>query len=206
MKLPFRKSFGFTIIELLVCIVVIGVLIVMSLPRASVELVQGQKTGTLSNARQLHLATQTMALDTFSAGGNGMDWTMQASRGRTTAVPLATYFDALTKNNYLTKSDLDKLLTAPGIGPKGSEPTARNICFKIFQVDGPSPSDQPLFVTANWQSTGLTRDDPYGKTGFVVFAKGGSGGIYKRPSDVTNPNIFPTGSKDGHPYSYLTLE
>jgi prepilin-type N-terminal cleavage/methylation domain-containing protein len=206
MKLLPRNAAGFTLVELLVCIAVIGVLIYMSIPQGTFCGPRGQMTGTLSNARQLHLATQTMALDTFSAGGNGMDWTMQASRGRTSAVPLAAYFDALTKNNYLTKSDLNKLLTAPGIGPKGSEPTARNICFKIFQVDGQSPDDQPLFVTANWQPTGLTRDDPYGKTGFVVFAKSGSGGIYKRTSDVTNPNIFPTGSKDGHPYSYLALE
>jgi hypothetical protein len=84
--------------------------------------------------------------------------------------------------------------------------TARSIAFKIFQVDEASPSDQPLFITANWEHSALTNDAPYGKKGFVVFAKGGSGGIYKRPNDVTSTNIFPAGKKDGHAYRYVTLQ
>jgi prepilin-type N-terminal cleavage/methylation domain-containing protein len=207
MKLLFRNAVGFTIIELLVCIVIIGVFISLLIPKVTDgDTVRGEMVGVLSQMRQLHLATQVMALDTKAAKGEGMEWTMLASHGRAVPVSLAAYFDALVKNNYLTRSDLRKLLSAPGKQPTEDDLTARSIAFKIFQVDGQSPSDQPLFVTANWQPTGLTDHAPYGKKGFVVFAKGGSGGIYKRPTDVTSPNLFPPASQDSHPYRYLTLE
>jgi prepilin-type N-terminal cleavage/methylation domain-containing protein len=204
MKIAPTKAF--TLVELLVAIVIIAVLVFLALPRVTCGPVSGAMTGTLSNARQLHLATQTMALDTFSSGGDGMEWTMMKSKGKTIPASLATYFDALVRNNYLSKADLQKLLTAPGRSPAKNALIAANICFKFFQVDEDSPPDQPLLVTANWQPTGLTSDSPYGKKGFVVFTKGGSGGVYSRPADVTSTNIFPTGSKDGHPYRYIILE
>ncbi len=61
-------------------------------------------------------------------------------------------------------------------------------------------------MTANWQPNGLTYNPPYGKKGFLVFTKNGSGGIYRRPADVTSTNIFPTGTKDGHAYRYEILK
>jgi len=203
-----RKTSAFTLIELLVVISIIGILATLAVPAVQNALVQGQMTGTLSNARQLHLATQTMSLDTFSAGGDGMEWTSTNNNGTTTPASISTYFGALTNNNYLTESDLKKLTTAPGRGPGNNAPSAQNICFKIFGVQESSPSDQPLFVTANWSSQNLTTDSPYGKKGFVVFAKGGSGGIYKRTSDVTSTNIFPkTGQGgEGTTYNYTTLQ
>jgi prepilin-type N-terminal cleavage/methylation domain-containing protein len=201
MKLLFKKASGFTRLELLVCLLVIGVLAVLAIPRlASMAGIGRSVGGPLGNARQLQLAIQTMSLDTYSSGGNGMEWTMLASHGKVTPVSLETFFRALVDNHYLTRADLVKLLTAPGKEPTESDLTARNIAFKFFQVDEDSPADQPLMVTANWQPTGLTDDAPYGKKGFVVFDKGGKGGIYKRPGDATDPKIFPSGSKDGHPY------
>jgi hypothetical protein len=157
----------------------------------------------------MHLATQTMALDTFNAGGEGLDWTMQSSgNGNPTAASLNTYFTALTTNNYLSQADLKKLLTAPGKGPGNNPPSASNSCFTFFAISGSSPSDQPLLVTANWNSSALdAKATPYGKKGFVVFNKGGSGGIHTRVDDVTNTNFFPHGtSSDGQSYAYEPLK
>jgi prepilin-type N-terminal cleavage/methylation domain-containing protein len=205
MKLLPRNDIGFTLIELLICLVIVGVLLTMVVPVSHHQMLTGEMVGTLSNMRQLHLATAAMTLDA-AAKDEGIEWTMLASHGKTAPVSLATYLDALVKNNYLTKADLRKLLSPRGEELAENELTARNIAFKIFQVDRESPSDQPLFITANWEPSALTNDAPYGKKGFVVLAKGGSGGIYKRPNDVTSTNIFPAGERDGHAYRYVTLE
>jgi prepilin-type N-terminal cleavage/methylation domain-containing protein len=205
MKLFFRKPHGFALIELLVCIVVVGVLGWTLVLFTGHALMMGQMTGTLNNARQLHFATETMTRDTKAAKGNGMEWTMMVLNGKTTPVSLAAYLDRFVQQNYLTKADVRILLCAPGKCP-ADDCSASKIAFKIFQFDDASPADQPFVVTANWTPMGLESGAPYGRKGFVVFAKGGSGGIYRRPEDATSPSIFPTGSKDGHAYRYVTLE
>jgi hypothetical protein len=163
-------------------------------------------TGVLANARSLQTATTMMSLDTANTDRNGMDWTMLSTKGKTTPVSLAAYLHALTDENYLSVAELRKLLTAPDVTPQGNQFSSQPIAFKFFQFDSTAPVDQPFIVTANWQDRHLTDAAPYGKKGFVYFTKGGDGGAKTRPTDAANPNIFPTGSKDGHPYSTITLK
>lgn len=205
---PARPSrAAFTLIELLVVISIIGILATLAVPAVNNALVQGQMTGTLNNARQLQIATQQMALDTANTG-EGISWTTtNSNNGGSQPVGLNAFFTALTTNNYLSVADLRKVLTAPGVSPGNavSNFTKGNIAFNIFEVSEQSPSDQPFVVTANWTGRGnLTNNAPYGKKGFVVFAKGGSGGIYKRVQDASSTNIFPSSSganNDGSTYS-----
>ena len=205
-RLP-KNTRAFTVVELLVAIVVVGFLFLIFIPAGTgSHLVQGRMTGTLANARSLQTATTMMALDTENSGGTGMDWTMLSTKGKTTPVSLAAYFAALTDNNYLPVAELRKLLTAPGVTPQGNQFSSEPIAFKFFQFDYTTPEDQPFIVTANWQDRHLTDADPYGKKGFVYFTKGGDGGVKIRPTDAASPAIFPTGNKDGHPYSSVTLK
>jgi len=204
-RLP-KNARAFTLVELLIAVVIIGVLIWICIPAVSCGPVSGVMTGTLANARALQFATTMMALDTANTGRDGMDWTMWSSKGKTTPVSLAAYFAALTDNNYLSVAELRKLLTAPGITPQGNHFSVESIPFRFFQFDGAAPSDQPFIVTANWEDRHLTDRQPYGKKGFIYFTKGGDGGAKTRPTDPASPSIFPTGSKDGHPYSYVTLK
>jgi prepilin-type N-terminal cleavage/methylation domain-containing protein len=197
MKTPRAKTAAFTVVEMLVVLAILAVLVWMAIPMVSDR--GSSRVGALSNARQLHMVTQQMSLDNFNAG-KGLQWTTKIANGKAEPVPLAEYFSALTNSNaYLTDRELRKLLAMDGKGPgPWAAPDAENIAFRIFAVSEESPSDQPFIVTANWKGGVLTNEKPYGKKGFVVFTKGGGGGIYKTPS----ASIFPHDPK----YHYETLK
>ncbi|MEX1010253.1 MAG: type II secretion system protein [Chthoniobacterales bacterium] len=187
---------GFTLIELLVVISIIAILASLAIPAVSSALVRGQMTQTLNNARQLTLATQTMSIDTTTAG-NGVSWTMGTNSGE--ALTVALFSQALIEGKYLTGSDLQKMYAAPGVLVNDTNFTAENIAFSIMSTMESSPSDQPFVITKNWQAGALTTNAPYGDKGFIVFRKGGDGGSYSRPTDVTNPSVVSTNYRSLRP-------
>ena len=190
MKSPFRSLRGFTLIELLVVISIIAILASLAIPAISSALVRGQMTQTLNNARQLTIATQTMSMDTTTAGG-GTAWTV-GSDGQMLTVD--TFSQELMTNKYLTVSDLRKIYTAPGIiiSNTATNFTPDNIAFSIMETQESSPSDQPFLITRNWEDGKLTTNAPYGDKVFMVFRKGGDGGTFSRASDATNPAAVTT--------------
>jgi prepilin-type N-terminal cleavage/methylation domain-containing protein len=197
MKSPFRSLRGFTLIELLVVISIIAILASLAIPAISSALVRGQMTQTLNNARQLTIATQTMSMDTTTAGG-GTAWTM-GSDGQMLTVD--TFTQELMTNKYLTVSDLRKIFAAPGVivPTTSSNFTAADIAFSIMETRESSPSDQPFLITKNWENGELTTNAPYGDKGFIVFRKGGDGGPFSRASDATNPAAVTTNYADLKP-------
>jgi hypothetical protein len=148
-----------------------------------------------------------MTLDTFNAGGDGFEWTSDHdANGNAKAGNIDEYFKALTDNNYLSKNDLKKLVTAPGKGPGLADATGANSCFSFFQVSEASPSDQAFVITKNWKEKALVPGTtPYGIKGFVVFTKGGSGGIFRRVADASSATLFPTATTTGETYTTTTL-
>jgi prepilin-type N-terminal cleavage/methylation domain-containing protein len=197
MKSPFRSLRGFTLIELLVVISIIAILASLAIPAISSALVRGQMTQTLNNARQLTIATQTMSMDTTTAGG-GTAWTV-GSDGQMLTVD--TFTQELMTNKYLTVSDLRKIFAAPGVvvPTTSSNFTAENIAFSIMETRESSPSDHPFLITKNWENGELTTNAPYGDKGFIVFRKGGDGGTFSRASDATNAAAVTTNYADLKP-------
>lgn len=185
-----RSPKAFTLIELLVVISIIAILASLAIPAVSSALTRGQMTQTLNNARQLTLATQTMSMDTTTAG-SGAAWTVGSDGSQLT---VDTFSQELLVGKYLTDSDLRKLYAAPGvvIPTTLSNFTATDIAFSIMETQESSPSDQPFLITRNWVDGELTTNAPYGDKGFIVFRKGGDGGTYSRPADATNPAVVTT--------------
>jgi prepilin-type N-terminal cleavage/methylation domain-containing protein len=182
---------AFTLIDLLVVISIIAILASLAIPAVTGALTRGQMTQTLNNARQLHLQTQTMTIDS-STTGEGWSWTYDGTNMGT----VSSFLQALVDNKYLTDSELRKILTAPGvIPPSGSGYNAGNIAFKIFATLDSDTSVNPFVVTKNWVSTQNGLDpqaQPYGEKGFVLMRKGGDGSVFSRPMDAKSTNVFGT--------------
>ncbi len=69
-----KSSYAFTLIELLVVISIILILVALAAPALFNTLTKGQMTQTLSNMKQLHLASQQMALDGMTTGDATLTW------------------------------------------------------------------------------------------------------------------------------------
>jgi type II secretory pathway pseudopilin PulG len=192
--MDFRSEAGLTWVEVLVATAVFGVLFLLVLPSNVFSggcIVKGQETQTLSNMKQLHLATQSMALDYGTTrdkiirgwpgdtGGSFTNWAHQV-------VP-----------SYLNTNDFCKLLSAP----EKTVPTAKlpasmsESAVLVYAVGESTPGDAVFLTTANFTNgphggAPLQKSaKPYGAKSFVVFRKGGDGAILK-PNQATNANLI----------------
>jgi prepilin-type N-terminal cleavage/methylation domain-containing protein len=174
-----RQNAAFTWVELLVCLAVVGVLIALALPAVTVSPCgRGHGTQTLSNCKQLHLATQQMAMDGLTTGDTNLGW--PGDTGGT-----FTNWSRQLVSAYLSTNDFCKLLSAPGvIVPAGKIPeTMSGGAVRVYAVSTNSPDTAVFLTSANFTNspaggTPLDKNSkPYGDKGFVVFRKGGDGAI-----------------------------
>lgn len=178
-----RALHAFTLIELLVVISIIAILAALAIPAVTGALSRGQLTQTLNNSRQLQIATQTMAMDSFTTG-DGPGWPGDSEGGP----DWQTFCNDLTNGRYLTSSDLLKLVAAPGVKVGTAFPPAKS-GLQLYAVKENSPSDAIFISTFNWNNFQelVPESVPYGDKGFVIFRKGGDGGVYQaRQATSTN--------------------
>lgn len=183
MKLHKRSLRAFTLIELLVVISIIAILASLAIPAVTGALTRGQLTGTLNNARQLQIATQTMAMDAFTTGdGPGWPGDNNDSWG--------AFCQNLVDGRYLTESDIRKIVSAPGVNiPVGTFPPSRS-GLQVYAVSENDPGDSIFVSSFNW--TGFSelspQATPFGDKGFVIFRKAGDGNVYQA-RQATNESI-----------------
>lgn len=184
-----KKNAAFTWIEALVCLAVLGILAALLLPSgATSTLKKGQMTQTLSNAKQLHLATQQMALDGETTDDKLLGW--PGDTGGT----FSHWVEKLVPA-YLSTNDLCKLLSAPGVVVKPDKIPGQmsDGALVVYAVSTNSPGDAVFLTSKNFTNTpsgGLPLEKsakPYGDKCFVVFRKGGDGAILlQRQVGMTN--------------------
>jgi len=190
MKNRVRALHAFTLIELLVVISIIAILAALAIPAVTGALTRGQLTGSLNNARQLFLATQTMAMDAF-ATGEGAGW----PGDNIINSDWNAYMEQLTIGKYLTPADLRKICSAPGVQqPSGDDSLPTVSGLAVYAVTDSSASDDIFCSTANW--TGPVEElqpssVPFGDKGFMVFRKGGDGSVY-RPAQANSTIVGDT--------------
>jgi len=184
-----RGSAGITLPEILVGVVIGLVLVWLALPRISGGPVSGTQTQTLNNAKQLHLATQQMALDGETTKTPGLGW--PGDTGGT----FTNWQHQLVGGNYLKAEDFRKLMSGPGVIPRpGKTLDMKECALLVYAVSTNSPDAAVFLTSANFTNTPAggrpleKNAKPYGDKGFVVFRKGGDGWILLR-NQATNTNL-----------------
>jgi len=194
------SSLAFTLIELLVVISIIAILASLAIPALTSALVQAQLTQTVSNAKQIHLATFNMSNDSLTTGDQTIGWPGDLSG--TNAIQTTKQFVTLLVNgDYLKPGDL-KIFAAQGVQPfipttTGTDISnfngATNNAYKIFYVTSQQDSSTIFLETKNFSYGNSPALDPnaapYGDKGFVVFHKGGDGTKYKK-GQATQTNLL----------------
>ena len=191
MKKSILRSFlGFTLIELLVVISIIGILASLAIPAVTGALVKGQMTAQLSNLKQLHLATYSMAVDGATTGDTSMGWPGNGT--------WSSWSTGLVNGKFMTLSEFNKMLSAPGRtvaadNAVGTKPTTSAV--SAYKVGEDSESTTVFLSSANFDASApkpaapSATALPFGNKGFVIFRKGGDGVVLKE-SQATNTNLI----------------
>lgn len=193
------RSDAFTLIELLVVVAIIALLTSLALPNILKALTKGEMTQTLSNGRQLYLATQSMAIDAATAGSTSSGWPGDAA-----APSFATWATGLCLG-YVSTNEFCKLSSAPGVQVSNMPTSARETAFKIYPVQENSEGDAIFLITRNATVHGSGHDvtisldpaiKPYGNQGCVIIHRSGDG-VILLPQQLNNNRVI--GSVIGTP-------
>ncbi len=190
MRVARRDRVGMTTLEVVVWLVLLLVLMVVFLPPVFLErgmMERAQLTQALSNMKQLHLATEQMALDRGTTGDTNLGW--PGDTGGT-----FTNWARQLGDGYLTTNDLNALLSAAGRrNPRDVMPGGNTNGVLVYAVGSNSAGSAVFLSSANFTNTPAggvapgAEAVPFGDHGFVVFCKGGDGVILKaRQAGKTN--------------------
>lgn len=183
------SSFGISLVEILIILALVAILAWLAVPSVGVGLVKEEKTQTLSNMKQLHLATQQMALDRETTDNTRIGWPGDSGGSFT------NWAHQLLDGGYLSRADLCKLLSAPGIIVSTNNPLTNNSsALLVYATSTNSPFDTVFLSTANFTNTpsgGVfnPKAQPYRNKGFVVFRAAGDGAILQ-PRQVGMTNVI----------------
>ena len=140
MKPVFRRAIptspaGFTLVELLIVISIIGVLVALLMPAVNAARESGRRAQCSNNLHQMALGClqHEAKMQYLPTGGWGCLWGGEADRGFGVTQPAGWHYNILPFIDQVDLHDLDKGLSQPGDGPLSN--TARvNAGTKIAQT------------------------------------------------------------------------
>jgi len=171
---------------------IIAILASLALPAITGAMVRGQMTQTLSNMKQLHLASQQMALDATTTGDTNLGW--PGDVGGT----WEAWATNIVGGNYMSANDFKKMISAPGVIPTSTNPASPGkSAVVVYAVAENSEGGTVFLSSANFTNSAsggntLSADSkPYGNKGYVVYRKAGDGSILQaRQTGTTFTNII----------------
>jgi len=176
-----------TVVKALLVVIVLAGCVAVFLAVVGDLLVRNQQMSTLSNMKQLQLASQQMALDRESGLNTNGGW--PGDTGGT----FSNWTAQLLEGDYLSRNDLAKVFSAPGVVATTNDLQVNSGKALLVYAVSKSSSDTVVFLsTANFTNTptaGIVNPtvQPYGKRGFVVMKKDGNGAILSsHPAGQTN--------------------
>lgn len=186
-RLSSRSYSAFTLTEALVCVVVFGALLAIALANTAPK--PTRMIQVLSNMKQLHLATQQMALDAETTGDTNIGW--PGDTGGT-----MTNWARRLVPEYLSTNDFCKLMSVREIQVTPSQfPNPPKTAILVYAVREADSGNVVFLSTANFTNTpegGMplnAKAVPYGERGFLIFRKAGDGDILQ-PKQVGNTNLI----------------
>ena len=169
----------------------------MAVPAVTSALVKGQLIQAMSNARQIHLATMSMATDGATNSDSTLGWPGDLKDNSQISVG-TDFVSRLVAYDYLKAGDLKVFatagitayngtgtLTGSGTSAKLSDFKDTNNAYKIYLVRDSDASNTVFLATKNYSyntvfSTTASSLKPFGDKGFVIFRKGGDASILKK--------------------------
>jgi type II secretory pathway pseudopilin PulG len=175
---------GFSKLEILIGIVIVGVVLVLAWPAFKSAIAKRDLTRAMNNGRELYLAAFRMATDGAAKSDRSLAWP-----GDYPANTLAEYCGKLAEKDYLKAADFQRILSPPGatctVNISGSPPSATlsgKSALKVYKVGSADPSNTIFATTSNYvyDTELISTAVPFGDAGFVVVRKSGDAGVYKK--------------------------
>jgi prepilin-type N-terminal cleavage/methylation domain-containing protein len=149
-----RLRQGFTLVELLIVITIIGLLASLAIPSMTQALTRAYLLQAVNNGQEVYKAVLQASNDAATNGNYAVGWPGDMTNP---PIDMVSYVTALSSGGYLPNL---KVLIATGIPVAGTTPTPKNIAFSFGMVTSSTADNVPFLTTKNFNPSNIKPIDP----------------------------------------------